>query len=647
MAEPRVSVQLLGKVSLHAADGRPATVPGRRSAALLGCLAEPDAVWTRERLAGLLWPGRGPEHARASLRQELLRLRRAIGLPAAETSALLPDRIEFDVRRFLAARESGEFEAALELYQGAFLEEIEADHSPFGDWLSSRRRTLQEMAADCVLRLLQAAQERGDLDSVERLARRLLGLAPGSEEAHRWLIRCHARRRDLGKVLDQFRRCGEALSLRHGAEPSAETRELVDAVVAELTGVATPVRPSLPDKPSIVVLPFANIEADPDQAYFAEGMVDEVITALSRIRWLFVIARNASFSYQGRAVDVRQIGQELGVRYALEGSVRRAGERMRITCQLVDASTATNVWSDRYEGRLQDVFELQDRVATAVAGAIEPTVEAAEARRSVGRPTGDPSAYDLYLRALPHLMSWEKERIFQAIALLDQAIQRDPNFGQAMAYAACCRVQLNNNGWSVDEAANWREGLALARRALQVDPDNPLVLGNAGMVLGYFIEDIDSAIALVERAVTLNPSFAMGWQWHGFLNLLKGELAVAVEDFERSMRLSPSRDRWNASCLAGIGIARFFERRFDHAAAILVQVLQELPTFASAYRFLAATYVHLGRLDEAGAVIRRLQALTPEARPRGRLYRNAEHRQLYLDGMNAALAAAVTPPRRP
>src|SRR5204862_3847360 len=179
---------------------------------------------------------------------------------------------------------------------------------------------------------------------------------------------------------------------------------------------------ALPDKPSIAVLPFQNMSGDPEQEYFADGMVEEIITALSRIRWLFVIARNSSFTYKGRAVDVKQVGRELGVRYVLEGSVRKAGGRVRITAQLIDAETGAHLWADRFDGSLEDVFDLQDKIAGSVAGVIEPAVQAAEIRRSSKRPTNDLTAYDLYLRALPHWGSSEKGRIFQALGLLAQAI---------------------------------------------------------------------------------------------------------------------------------------------------------------------------------------------------------------------------------
>src|SRR5437762_2855195 len=268
--------------------------------------------------------------------------------------------------------------------------------------------------------------------------------------------------------------------------------------------------PSLevPDRPSIAVLPFENMSGDPDQEYFADGMVEEIITALSRIRWLFVIARNSTFTYKGQAVDVKQVGRELGVRYVLEGSVRKGGNRVRITAQLIDAETGTHLWADRFDGSLEDVFDLQDKIAVSVAGVIEPAVQAAEIRRSSKRPTNDLTAYDLYLRALPHWGSYEKGRVLQALGLLAQAIERDPHYGPALALAAHCNHLLMVNDWSDDPEKNRREGSDLARRALRADADDPEVLASVGFTLGVFGEDTSVSTALIDRGLTLNPSFA-------------------------------------------------------------------------------------------------------------------------------------------
>ena len=267
-----------------------------------------------------------------------------------------------------------------------------------------------------------------------------------------------------------------------------------------------PVLP-LPDKPSIAVLPFQNMSGDPEQEYFADGMVEEITTALSRIRWLFVIARNSSFTYKAHAIDVKQVGRELGVRYVLEGSVRKAGGRMRITAQLIDAVADAHLWADRFDGSLEDVFELQDKVAVGVVGVIEPALQAAEIRRSAERPTSDLTAYDLYLRALRYHQSEDREGILQALDTVRRAVARDPRYGIALSLAALCHSRLYVTGWTDDPDTNRREGLDLARRALRAAGEDPNVLGRVAYVFGNLGEDIDAAIAIDRPRRGAEPEF--------------------------------------------------------------------------------------------------------------------------------------------
>jgi TolB-like protein len=395
---------------------------------------------------------------------------------------------------------------------------------------------------------------------------------------------------------------------------------------------ATSVLP-LPDKPSIAVLPFANMSGDPEQEYFADGMVEEIITALSRIRWLFVIARNSSFTYKGQTVDVRQVGRELGVRYVLEGSVRKAGPRVRITGQLIDTVSGTHLWADRFDGSLEDIFELQDKVAVSVAGVIEPTLQAAETARSAGRPTADLTAYDLYLRAYAMLLS-SAQQIPKALRLMKQAIARDPRYGPALAWAAHCCLRLLLDGRSDEPEVDRLEGADFARRALQVAGDDPGVLVNAAGSLAYFGEDIGAMIALVDRALALNPNYARGWHISGALRLWAGQPDNAIEHLEAALRLSP-RARVGAS-LAFIGAAHFFLRRFDEALPKLLLAIQDDPGFPEPYRYLASCYAHIGRLDDAREVVMRLRAITSVVISDAIYLRNAEHRERLLSGLRVA-----------
>jgi adenylate cyclase len=375
---------------------------------------------------------------------------------------------------------------------------------------------------------------------------------------------------------------------------------------------------------------------EPEQEYFADGMVEEIITALSQIRWLFVIARNSTFTYKGQAIDVKQVGRDLGVRYVLEGSVRKAGGRVRITAQLIDATNGAHLWADRFDGSLEDIFDLQDKVALNIAGVIEPALQAAEIGYSIARPTNDLTAYDLYLRARSAASTYEREHLIEALELLGQAITREPRYGPALALAATYRVDLENYDWADDRQAaeNRCAAIDLARRALAATADDPGVLGRAAMVLGRFGEDIDTALALIDRALALNPSFAYGWYWSGWLRLFAGQADVAIQHFETSMRLNPRSQR--GFHLSGIGLAHLINHRLDDALAALRVSLEEVPAFIPTYRTVATCYALMGRRDEARSILARLTALTPIVQPTVNPFRKPEHRELLASGLRLA-----------
>jgi adenylate cyclase len=462
------------------------------------------------------------------------------------------------------------------------------------------------------------------------VAARLEALAePGgiciSEDAYRQV---------RGKLEAAFADIGEQ-TLKNIARPLRVYR--VGSGSAAEPAATMPIALPLPDKPSIAVLPFTNLSGDPEQEYFADGMVEEIITALSRIRWLFVIARNSTFTYKGQPVEVKRVGQELGVRYVLEGSVRKAGRRVRITTQLIDALTGTHLWADRFDGSLEDVFELQDKVAMSVAGVIEPALREAEIARSAAHPTSDLTAYDFYLRAFPILFSASR-KIPEALHLLEEAIERDPHYGPALAWAAFCHYRLSLDGRSDDPDADRREGVDLARRALQVVRDDPETLANAALVLAYFGEDISAMMALVDRALALNPSFARGWHISGTLRLWAGQPDLTIEHIETSLRLSP-RARVGMS-FSLLGAAYLVSRRFEEAVPKLLLAIQEDPNYPPPHRSLAACYAQMGRLDEARQVVTKLRAITSVVAPDISYVRNLEHRELYLSGLRLATSEA-------
>jgi len=475
--------------------------------------------------------------------------------------------------------------------------------------------------------------EDGDIfgDGVN-IAARLEGLAkPGGI-----CVSARVREDAAGRLDLTFDDLGEQ-QLKNIARPIRVYR--VAPTPAAAPAPAAKAGPPLPDKPSIAVLPFANMSGDPEQEYFADGVVEEIMTALSRIRWLFVIARTSSFTYKGQAVDVKQVGRELGVRYVLEGSVRKGGGRVRITAQLIDAQSGAHLWADRFDGPLEDVFDLQDKVATSVAGVIEPALQAAETARSASRPTDDLTAYDLYLRAAATFLS-SSTQIPEALRLLEQAIRRDPHYGPALGWAAVCCVRLCMDGRSEDPQADSRKGTDFARRALQLAGDDPGILANAAMALAYFGEDIGTMMVLIDRALTLHPSFARGWHISGILRHWAGQLNVSMDHIEASLRLSP-RAPATSTAHQVIGANHFLSRHFDQAVPRLLLAIQYDPNYPPSYRWLAACYAHMGRLDEARNIVKRLRTITHLVVPTQSHLRNAEHRELLLSGLRLAADGAT------
>ena len=296
---------------------------------------------------------------------------------------------------------------------------------------------------------------------------------------------------------------------------------------------------SLPDKPSIVVLPFQNMSGDPEQEYFADGVVEEITTALSRFKTVFVIARNSSFTYKGKAADVKQIGRELGVRYVLEGSVRKAANRVRITAQLIDAASGVHLWADRFDGAVEDIFDLQDQVTTSVVGAITPTVEQAEIGRAVLKPTESLDAYDHYMRGLASQYQWTSEATNEALRHYYKAIELDPKFALAYALATCCYGWRKMNGWVTDPAREITETKRLAERATQLGQDDAMALCWSGGALVFVVGEVDEGVALIERALRLNPNLMDAWLSSGFAKLSLGEWDMAIDHFAHAMRLSP------------------------------------------------------------------------------------------------------------
>jgi adenylate cyclase len=371
-------------------------------------------------------------------------------------------------------------------------------------------------------------------------------------------------------------------------------------------------RLALPDKPSIAVLPFQNMSGDPEQEYFADGIVEEIITALSRFQNLFVIARNSSFTYRGRAVDVKQVSRELGVRYVLEGSVRRASNRVRITGQLIDATTGAHLWADRFEGTLEDVFELQDRVTVSVISAIAPKLEQVEIERAKRKPTESLDAYDYFLRGLANVHQGTKEAIGEALRQFYQAIDFDPEFSSAYGMAAWCYVVRKTNGWMLDVAQEVTETTRLARRATDLGREDAVALCWGGYALAYAAGDVDSGCAFVDEALTLNPNLAAAWNFSGWIRIFLGEHKAAIDRFERALRLSP-RGPDSFHMRTGVAYAQFLTGEYEKASSAARVALRDQAWLGN-LRVLAASKALAGQLEEAREAVDRLLQLDPALR---------------------------------
>jgi adenylate cyclase len=391
----------------------------------------------------------------------------------------------------------------------------------------------------------------------------------------------------------------------------------------------------LPDKPSIAVLPFQNMSGDPDQDYFADGMVDEITTALSRFKWLFVIARNSSFTYKGKAVDIKQVGRELGVRYVLEGSVRHVAGKVRIIGQLINAGSGMHLWADRFEGDLSDIFALQDRMTESVISAIAPRLYQIEVDLAVRRPN-NLSAYDLCLRVGPHLDQLTPGGSAEALRLLSRALEIDPRYGLAATLAGTCHFLNVTQGWAADPKSEIAEGLRLLRLALSIDGNDPLALGRLGRVTAFWSGDFDTAREMVDRAVALNPNASTAWEERGWTYLMAGQPEEAIRSFERRIRLSPF-DPLLFLTFAAMSAAFIELGRFDEAVSAAKKAVRQNPRNPLTYRCLASALAHLGSEAEAREAVARLLELEPDFRISEWVARGGVSRvQSYIDGLRKA-----------
>ena len=438
-----------------------------------------------------------------------------------------------------------------------------------------------------------------------------------------------------GKVDAEFVDMGEQI-LKNIVHPVRSYR----VRSSRAAGAATAV-PALahPDKPSIAVLPFQNMSGDPEQEYFADGIVEEIITALSRMRWLFVMARDSSFTFKGRAVEVKQVGRELGVRYVLEGSVRRSGNKVRITGQLIDTSTGMHLWADRFDGGVEDIFDLQDQVTESVIGAIAPKLEQAEIDRSKRKPTERLDAYDFYLRGLAGIHRWTREGTDEALVHFRRAIELDPDFAAAYAMAAGCSISRKASGWMADREREVVEAERLARRAIELGKDDPITLCWSGITLGYVAGEVEEGAAFIDRALFLDPNYAPAWGFSGWMRIFLGQMDLAIDHFSHAMRLSPL-DPLAYNVLSGTAFAHFLSGRLDEACSWAERAMRAAPSRMTPVATLAASCAMAGRMEEAHKAIGRLRQIDPKfgiaAAQQQWPFRRPEDRERYIEALRQA-----------
>jgi adenylate cyclase len=427
------------------------------------------------------------------------------------------------------------------------------------------------------------------------IAARLEGIAePGgvciSDDAYRQI---------RGKIDIAFEDMGKQ-ALKNIAEPMPAWKMRLAGEAAPAVGSVSSTKIqdlSLPDKPSIVVLPFDNMSAEPGQDYLADGIVEAITAALSCIRSFFVIARSSAFTYKGRTTNARDVGKELGVAYLLEGSVQKAGNRLRIIVQLIETEGGAHVWSSRFDGAIDDFFDLEDRITEQVAGALQPSIRIAEIERSRRKRPQDLGSYDFTMRALPHVWALEKEESTKALELLEKALAIDPEYPLALSLAGWCHAQRSVYNWADDIAGSQATARSLAERAAEMSGDDPVILAVLGAV-HTFVHNHGTARVLLERAVALDPNAAWAWSRLGWLEAYADRPQKAIGNFQRALRLSPI-DPMNFNNYVGMGSAHEVAQEYDEAAAFYRRALEERPNANWIYRNLASVLSGAGRVEEA------------------------------------------------
>jgi len=606
---------LFGGFGVRAPVEGPINLLGQKEQALLAFLAlPPGATHSRDKLASLLWSDRGDPHARDSLKHALTRLRQS--LQSTDSPAIIADRqsvrldsaaVSTDVaafERLLSAGTPEAIEQAVALYRGDLLDGIIVHDAPFEDWLLVERQRLRRLLDGALATLMARALAAGERERAEAAARRLMALDPLREAASRTLMQLHAERGEAAQALKLYEALRERLQLELGAKPEPETMRLYEAIRehrATLPPSSAPERNTitplpLPDKPSVAVLPFENLGGDPDQQYFSDGITEDIIIDLSRFRSLFVIARNSSFAFKGRSIKVQDIARELGVAYVVEGSVRRAGDRVRINAQLIDAGTGNHLWAERYERDMRDIFALQDEVARSVASIVSGRVEVANRDRVERLSPTALRAYDLILRAKALTLKYTRADNAQALACAERAVELDPTSAAAHAHAAWCQFYNYMASWVADRDGALAKAYALAQRAVELDETDSFTHVMLG-IMHIFRREYEEARSAITKAVELNPNDPVARRYYAMFLAATGNAEAGIEQIELGRRLNPFDTRWVPW---DKGIVCFTARRYEEAIAALRQSRDPINEVRG---WLAASYAHAGRQQEARATL--------------------------------------------
>ena len=595
----------------------------------------------KETLATLLWGTSGTEQARASLRQSLLALRSALGdyakhlVADGSTIALSEaETVDIDALAFLRLAKSEhlpDLTRAASLFRDTLLADIQIPVEPFERWLTIERQRLEAARLDLLQRLATALAAAGENQEAIATCKHLLALDPLREDGHRLMMTMLAAGGNRGGALLHYEKCVEIIKDELGIAPDPETSNLAEAIRKGALSAQGAPEPSgsvqapdrrplaqgsaqgaalpLPDKPSIAILPFANLSADRAQDYFVKGLVEDIAVALGRETWLFVVASPPGLTDQDESLDVRAVGARLGVHYVLKGSVRIEGDENLFVVQLLDATRGAHVWSGRFKDRMDNLFDVQERLMMKVAATIAPALMSVEVERARHQPTGNLSAFHLYLRALPLFRSGKQDNE-EALALLARALEIDPSYAAAHALAARCYQFQLMFGWRAPGDPQLEIGRRHGEQAAKLGSNDPEALWMAGLALMHLAGDLDHAQALIERSLALNSNSANAWIASCLLHSYLGNADTAIEHFGRAQRLNPldlsQHLHWNMVAWAYLGAGRL-----DEAAEAAERTLRIQTDYLPGLRLKAVTYALLGRLDEARACTRLIIARQP------------------------------------